>query len=120
MLKTSMKCSESWKRNKCKSVILTEKDKDMKNYTCLVKKEGAQFASLCLELDVASCGDTVDEAIEGIKNAVDTYLEFMREEGRENEVYRPVPMNELKDFLFTKPDKKEYSFKAIPIVLDYA
>jgi len=35
----------------------------MPTFTCLVKKEGNQFASLCVELDVASCGRTKKEAI---------------------------------------------------------
>lgn len=28
----------------------------MRSFTCFVKKEGNQYASLCIELDVASCG----------------------------------------------------------------
>ena len=92
----------------------------MSNYTCLIKKEGKQYVSLCVELDVASCGDTADEALEGLKDAVETYLEFMKDEGREDEIYRPVPMGELKDFLFTEPRKRECSLKAIPLELEYA
>ena len=68
------------------------------NLTCFVKKEGSQYASLCIDLDLASCGDTETEAMEGLKAAIETYLEFMRDEGRESEIYRPVPMNELRDF----------------------
>ncbi len=90
------------------------------NLTCFVKKEGTQYASLCVELDVASCGDTEEEAVNGLKDAIETYLEFMRDEGRDNEIYRPVPMNELKDFLFTDPERKKYTIKAIPLELEYA
>ncbi len=46
----------------------------MKNFTCLVKQEGDQYASLCVELDVASCGDTEEQAISGMKDAIETYL----------------------------------------------
>lgn len=92
----------------------------MESFTCLIKKEGKQYASLCVELDVASCGDTEDEALEGLKNAIETYLEFMKDEGRGDEIYRPVPMNELKDFLFTDSDVREYTLKAIPLDLEYA
>ncbi len=72
----------------------------MKPFTCLVKKEGNQYTSLCIELDIASCGHTKKEAVQGLKNAVEAYLEYMISENRENEIYRPVPMNALKDFLF--------------------
>jgi len=51
--------------------------------TCFVKKEGSQYASLCVELDVASCGRTKKEAVEGLKRAIDTYIEYMVMEGRE-------------------------------------
>ena len=66
--------------------------------TCFVKKEGNQYASLCVELDVASCGRTKKDALDGLKRAVETYIEYMVSEGREKEIYRPVPMNELKTF----------------------
>ena len=71
----------------------------MKNFTCLVKQESDQYASLCVELDVASCGDTEEQAISGLKDAIETYLEFMKDEGREGEIMRPVPMSELRDFI---------------------
>jgi len=57
--------------------------------TCFVKKEGNQYTSLCVELDVASC-------------------------------YRPVPMNELKTFLFPEHQTEEKSLKAIPLSFQYA
>jgi len=90
------------------------------NLTCFVMKEGTQYASLCVELDVASCGNTEAEAMRGLKDAIETYLEFMREEGKGSDIYRPVPMNELKDFLFTDPEAKEYVLKAVPLELEHA
>jgi predicted RNase H-like HicB family nuclease len=81
----------------------------MQSFTCLIKKEGNQYPSICVELDITSCGNTKKEAIEGLKNAIEAYLEFMISENRENEIYRPVPMDELRDFLFPEPDKYEQS-----------
>ena len=43
----------------------------MPSFTCLVRREGNQYASLCVELDIASCGHTKKEAIEGLKNAIE-------------------------------------------------
>lgn len=88
--------------------------------TCFVKKEGSQYASLCVDLDVASCGRTKKEAIEGLKRAIDTYIEYMIMEGRVNEIYRPVPMNELKSFMFPEEEYVEQNFKAFPLNLEYA
>jgi predicted RNase H-like HicB family nuclease len=87
----------------------------MQLFTCFVKKEGKQYSSLCLELDIASCGRTKKVAIEGLKNAIESYLEFMISEEREREIYRPVSMNELRDFLFTEDDGSEKSLKAIAL-----
>jgi hypothetical protein len=42
----------------CKDGILQGKGIGftVKPFTCLMKKEGNQYASLCVELDIASCG----------------------------------------------------------------
>ena len=72
----------------------------MQSVTCLVKREGNQYVSLCVELDVASCGTTKKKAIDGLKNAIEAYIEYMSSEMRGKEIYRPVPMDELRDFLF--------------------
>ena len=88
--------------------------------TCFVQKEGNQYASLCVELDVASCGRTKKEALDGLKRAIETYIEYMISEGRDNEVYRPVPMNELKQFLFPEKDVQEKTLKAISLSFQHA
>ncbi len=92
----------------------------MQTFTCFVKKEGNQYVSLCIELDIASCGYTKKEAIKGLKNAIEEYLEYMISERREKNIYRPVPMDELKDFLFPKPTTHEQSIKAISLEFEYA
>ena len=92
----------------------------MQSFTFLVKKEGNQYASLCVELDLASCGRTKKQAVEGLKNAIEAYLEYMVSENREKEIYRPVPMKDLKDFLFPEHSHSEQSLKAIPIEFQYA
>ena len=88
--------------------------------TCFLTKEGNQYASLCVELDVASCGKTKKEALDGLKRAIETYIEYMVLEGRQKEIYRPVPMNELKTFLFPEDTLEEKSLKAIPLTFQYA
>ena len=41
-------------------------------------REGETYVSLCPELDVSSCGDTPDEALAMLKEAVELHLENAR------------------------------------------
>ena len=41
-------------------------------------REGKTYVSLCPELDVSSCGNTPDEALDMLKEAVELYLENAR------------------------------------------
>jgi len=54
--------------------------------TALVKKGYKDYVALCLELDVASSGRTVKEAIENLTDAVREFLEYVHEEGIEREM----------------------------------
>jgi predicted RNase H-like HicB family nuclease len=44
-------------------------------YTAIVESEDGGYVALCPELDVASQGDTVEEAIANLREAVDLFLE---------------------------------------------
>lgn len=43
--------------------------------TAIIKKGEKQFVALCPELDVASQGSTVEEALNNLKEAVELYIE---------------------------------------------
>jgi predicted RNase H-like HicB family nuclease len=45
------------------------------SYTALLQKEGEAYVALCPELDVASQGPTIDQAIANLKEAVELFLE---------------------------------------------
>ena len=45
------------------------------SYTAVVEKEGDGYVALCLELDVASQGATVEKAMMNLKEAVELFLE---------------------------------------------
>ncbi|MBI2499121.1 type II toxin-antitoxin system HicB family antitoxin [Candidatus Woesearchaeota archaeon] len=47
----------------------------MKSFTAIIKKGEKQFVALCTELDVASQGYTVEEALKNLKEAVELYIE---------------------------------------------
>ena len=53
----------------------------MKNfrYTAVMWKESEGYVSKCPELGVASCGDSFDEAVANLREAVDLYLENAKE-----------------------------------------
>ena len=46
-----------------------------KKLTAIIEREGAGFFALCPELDVASQGDTVDEARKNLQEALELYFE---------------------------------------------
>jgi predicted RNase H-like HicB family nuclease len=48
-------------------------------YTAVVWKEEGGFVSKCPELGVASCGDTFEEAVGNLKEAVELYIENAKE-----------------------------------------
>ena len=49
--------------------------------TGTVDKEDGQFVSYCRELGTASCGDTIDEALRYLEEAIDVHLEALEETG---------------------------------------
>jgi predicted RNase H-like HicB family nuclease len=89
----------------------------------LIEKEGNLYSALCLELDVASQGETIQEAKENLKEAVQLYLETACEEGDQREfIPRPAPVEEwLKFFRVQAREIKQESFKnkkALSLELD--
>ena len=83
--------------------------------TCLVKREGSQFSSLCLELDVASCGRTKEEAIDGLNAAIETYVNYQAEQGRHTEIYRPVPQEAIREFLLGEVEERKLTtYRTLP------
>lgn len=47
----------------------------MKKIQCIIYRDGDQYVAHCLNTGVASQGDTYDEAVHNIKEAVELYLE---------------------------------------------
>ncbi len=58
----------------------------------LIEKENGLYSALCLELDVASQGKTIDEAKKNLHEAVELYLEDVTDSKEEKDfVPRPAP-----------------------------
>lgn len=47
----------------------------------VITKEGNQYSSWCPLLDIASCGDSPDEAVKNLCDAAGCYLEALKEDG---------------------------------------
>jgi len=85
--------------------------------TFLLKREGDQWASLACEVDVASCGDTLESARQALKDAIETYVVYMINEGRMDEVYRPLAESDIADFLTDPPG--EYKEEAHILLVEF-
>lgn len=48
--------------------------------TALIQREGHGFVSLCPELDIASQGDTIEEARDNLREALELFFECASEE----------------------------------------
>ena len=46
-----------------------------KKLTAIIEREGDGYVALCPELDIASQGDTVDEARKNLKEALELFFE---------------------------------------------
>lgn len=70
--------------------------------TCIVKKEkNGGYCSLCPELDVASRGDTIEEARKNLQEAVTGHLQTARQEGIFDEILEQLGLSE-KDIIKEK------------------
>ncbi len=61
-------------------------------FTSVIVKEGKSYTALCLELDVASQGETVQEAKDALAEATTLYVESAIESNLP--ILRPVPLEE--------------------------
>jgi predicted RNase H-like HicB family nuclease len=46
-------------------------------FTAILEREGDLVVALCPELDVASQGQTLDEALSNLREAISLFLEFV-------------------------------------------
>lgn len=67
-------------------------------YTGIIKRSGDFYIGLCLELNVASQGDSIEDATRMLQEACKEYLSFVKEEGIEDEI-KPVSLDLLREFL---------------------
>jgi len=71
--------------------------------TAVVWKEEGGYVSKCPELDVASCGDSVNEARLNLKEAVELYLENARVIGLMDDIKESLSSDEKYTALLEVP-----------------
>lgn len=49
--------------------------KNSRQFTAIIEQEGDGYVALCPELDIASQGDTVEEARKNLKEALELFFE---------------------------------------------
>ncbi len=49
--------------------------KTKRNFTAIIEKENDMYVALCPELDIASQGNSVEEARQNLKEAIEMFLE---------------------------------------------
>ncbi len=54
--------------------------KTIQNFTAIIEKENDGFVALCPELDVASQGNTVEEAKSNLQEAIEIFFEHASKE----------------------------------------
>ncbi len=64
--------------------------------TCVIKKERSIYSSICPELDVASQGNTPEEARKNLVEAVEGFLTVAKEEGMLDEILERASIKKRK------------------------
>ncbi|MCZ6676492.1 MAG: hypothetical protein O7E52_04500 [Candidatus Poribacteria bacterium] len=68
-------------------------------YHGLISKEEDRYCALCVEFNIATEGETLDEAKKNLKEAVEGYLEVAMEMGEHAELIpRPAPESLIKEY----------------------
>jgi predicted RNase H-like HicB family nuclease len=63
--------------------------------TAIIEREGDGYVSLCPELDIASQGDTVDEARKNLIEAIELFLESASPEEIKDRLHNEVYVTQV-------------------------
>jgi len=66
-----------------------------KQLTALIEREGTGYVSLCPELDIASQGETIEEARENLREAVELFFETASPEEVQTRLHEEVYVTRL-------------------------
>ena len=66
-----------------------------KKLTAIIEREGSGFVALCPELDVASQGDTIDEARKNLQEALELFFETASPEEIKTRLHEEVYVTQV-------------------------
>ncbi len=66
-----------------------------KYFTAIVEREGSGYVSLCPELDIASQGDTIEEASGNLREALELFFETASPEEIQTRLHDEVYVTRL-------------------------
>ena len=61
-----------------------------KQLTAIIEREGEGYVSLCPEFDIASQGDTIEEAHDNLREAIELFLETASPEEIQSRLHEEV------------------------------
>ena len=67
----------------------------IKQLTAIIEREGNGYVSLCPELDIASQGDTVQEARENLREALELFFETASPEEIDQRLHEEIYITRL-------------------------
>ncbi len=87
----------------------------------IIQKEEDRYTAICLELDIATEGESLEEAKQNLREAVEGYVESVIKDGEEKDfIPRPVPDEIVEEYLrrfkqlLKSPEPSEfYEFREI-------
>jgi predicted RNase H-like HicB family nuclease len=77
----------------------------------LITYESGAYYIRCLDFGIMSCGETIDECKENIKEAIEIYLEDIPER---QEIYKPSPIQYWRMFYELRYQKERENIDNIP------
>jgi predicted RNase H-like HicB family nuclease len=66
-----------------------------RQFTAIIEREGNGYAALCPEIDIASQGDTVEEARQNLAEAIELFLEVADPSEVQNRLHTEVFVTRL-------------------------
>ncbi len=69
--------------------------RDLQQFTAIIEREGNQYVALCPELDIASQGNTVEEARQNLKEALELFFETASQQEIQDRLHDEVFVTRL-------------------------
>lgn len=93
---------DNWVRRISKDAIVFNKDRVQINVHILFEKDNDIYNAHCLEFDITTDGNTLDEAEHNIIDCIRNHVEFCVEMGNFDKIYDPAPQEYWNKLLYSR------------------